>query len=102
MGITQMARCASRGGVVMLQDASEDVTVDDLAFLAGRGTEAGGGDAVEVTKTSGGGLVEERDGVGMEDVAITAGTAEAHSQVVGGVVGPERIDREPTGQTGVE
>lgn len=37
MGITEMARRVSGGGFVVLEDASEDVAVDDLFLLSGGG-----------------------------------------------------------------
>ena len=39
--------------------------------------------------------MEERSGVGGEELAVAAGAAEAHSEVLGGVVGCEGVELEP-------
>ena len=48
---------------------------------------------------AGGGLVEERGGVGREELALAAGVTEAQAKVLGGVVGDERLDLEPANPT---
>jgi hypothetical protein len=84
--------CGSGLAVVGLDDTSDDIALDDLAFLLRGFPERGRGKAVEIAHGAGSGLVEEADGVGGEQFAIAAGLAEAQAQVLGGVVGDERLD----------
>jgi hypothetical protein len=87
MGIAEMDRRGSRRGFVMLQDASEDIAVNDLSLFAGGGAEAGGSDAVDVAEAPRGGFVEQGNGIGMKELAVRAGTAQAGREVVGGILG---------------
>src|SRR3954471_23869485 len=80
--------------VVGLDDASDDVALDDLALLLGGFPERGRGEAVEIAHGARGGLVEKADSVGGKELAVAAGLAEAQAQVFGGVVGDERLDLE--------
>jgi hypothetical protein len=80
--------------VVGLDDASDDIALDDLALLLGGFPERGSGKAVEIAHGTGSGLVEEADSVGGEQFAIATGLAEAQAQVLGGVVGDEGLDLE--------
>jgi hypothetical protein len=72
MGISEPARGVSGRGLVVLEDASEDVAVDEFSLFPGRGAEAGGGDPVEVAQAAGAGLVEQCDGVGVEEFSVAA------------------------------
>lgn len=66
MAINEMARAISGGGLVMFEDAAEDVTIDDFALFASSGAEARSGDAIDVTEAAASGFVNQRDGVRME------------------------------------
>jgi hypothetical protein len=46
--------------------------------------------------------VEHGDGVGGEELLVAADGGKAHSDVVGGVVGSERLDRQAVGQPRVK
>ena len=87
---------------VGLDDAGDDVALDEIALLARGLAEGGGGEAVEVAHGAGGGLVEQRGGVGGEELAIAADAAQPHAQVLGGVVGRERGDLEAVVDTRVQ
>src|SRR3954469_6609915 len=87
---------------VGLDDANDDVALDELALLACGLAERGGGEAVEVAHGADGGLVEQHGGVGGEDLAGAAGAFEAHAEVLGGVIRGERADFEPVMNTGVQ
>jgi hypothetical protein len=69
--------------------------LDELALLPGRLAETAGGEPVEVAHAAGGGLVEHLDGVVGEDVAVAAGALQPVAQVLGDVLGGERVDVEP-------
>lgn len=88
--------------VVGLDDASDDIALDDLALLLGGFPERGCGEAVEIAHGPGSGLVEEADGVGGEELAIAAGLTEAKAQILGGVVGDEGLDLEAVVDSRVE
>src|SRR5262245_30752974 len=87
---------------VVLDDADGDVALDEPALAAGGLAEGCGGEAVEVAHGTSGRLVEEGDGVGGEELAVAAGAAEAHADVLGGVVGRERRDLEAMVQARVQ
>jgi hypothetical protein len=61
-------------------------TFDEAALAAGGLAQGGSSEAVEIAHGAGGGLVEERNGVGGKELAVAAGAAEAHTEVLGGVV----------------
>jgi hypothetical protein len=46
--------------------------------------------------------VQERGGIASEDLAVAAGAAQAHAEILGGVVGRERIDLDAVVQARVE
>jgi hypothetical protein len=79
---------------IRFDDAGDDVTLDELALLARGLAEGVRGEAVEIAHGAEGGLVEEDDGVGREDLAVAAGARQAHAQVLGGVLGGEGRDVE--------
>jgi hypothetical protein len=89
MGIAAAGGRRSGGGVagVGLQDAGEDVALDEAALAASDLAEGGRGEAIDVAHGAGGGLVEQGDGILGEELAVTAGAAEA--EVFGGVVGDQ-------------
>ncbi len=71
-------------------------------FLRAVSRRAAVASPVEVPHAAGGGLVGHGDGVGGEEVAITAGPLEAHADVLGGVLGAERVDVDAPVQARVE
>src|ERR1044071_2129823 len=77
-----------------LDDARDDVALDELALLARGLAERGGGEAVEVAHGADGGLVEQHGGIGGEDLSGAASALEAHAQILGGVLGRQRADFE--------
>ena len=87
---------------VGLDDAGDDVALDELALLPGGLAQGGGGEAVEIAHGAGGGLVQQGDGVGGEELAVAAGVAEAEAEVLGGVVGGEGLDLEAVMEARVE
>jgi hypothetical protein len=94
MGIGEGSRSAVAVAGVRLDDAGDDVALDELALLPGGLAEGGGGEAIEVTHGAGSRLVQERDRIGREQVAFAAGVAEAHAEVLRRVVGEQRFDLE--------
>src|SRR5262245_49371833 len=86
---------------VLLDDADGDVTLDEATLAARRLAECGRSEAVEVAHGAGSRFVEERDGVGGEELAVAAGAPQAHADVLGGVVGRERRDLEAVVQARV-
>ena len=59
---------------IEVDDAGDDVALDEL-LLAARGlAEGGGGEAVDFAETSVGGLVKHGEGVAGEELAIAAGS----------------------------
>ena len=87
---------------VGLDDAGDDVALDELALLLGGLAEGSGGEAVEVAHRAGGGFVQEGRGVAREQLAVAAGVAEAEPEVLGGVVGNEGFDLEAVMKARVE
>jgi hypothetical protein len=75
----------------------DDVALDQLALLAGADAQGVVGDAVDVAQRAGCGFVQDGDGVGSEDLLGGTGGAEASADVVGGILGGKRLDREPVG-----
>jgi len=74
---------------------SSSVALDELALAAGGFAECGGGDTVDVAKAAEGSLVDHRDSIGGEDLAVAADGLEAEGDVVGSVVGQrERLRQE--------
>ena len=70
-----------------VDDATEDVTLDEL-LLSPRGLlERGGGEAVDVAQGTRGGLVQHRHCVGPEQLAVAASALQAYAQILGGVLG---------------
>lgn len=60
---------------IRLDDVSDHVPLDELPLLARGLAKRGRREAIEIAHRAGGGLVEEDDGVGGEDLARAAGTA---------------------------
>ncbi len=58
---------------VFLDDADHGVAFDELALATNGLAEDRSGEAVEVAHGPGGGLVQERNGVGGEELAVAAG-----------------------------
>ncbi len=77
---------------VAVKDAREEIALDELALLPGGLAQAPGREPVEITHAAGGGLVEHGDCVVGEDVAVAAGALHPIAQVLGGVLGRERVD----------
>lgn|GEM_PF-2665119 len=75
-----------------MQNASEDVALDELFLFARGGTEGGGGEAVGVAQRTSCGFVKHGEGVDGEDVFGGADASEAGAQIIGGIVGGERAD----------
>ena len=86
------------GAAGLIDQPTEDVALDEPLLASGGLAHGGGRESVEVTHSSGGGLTEERSGVGGEELAVAAGAAEAHAEVFGGVVRREGVELEPMGK----
>jgi hypothetical protein len=84
--------CAAALAGVGLDDPSDDVALDELPLFLGSLSKNSSSETVEVAHGAGGGFVEEADGVGGEELPIAACLAEAQAEVLGGVVGDERLD----------
>jgi len=69
-----------------LNHTADEFAVDELALEAGGVAQAQQGEAVEFAMGALAGLVEKRDGVTREQLAVAAGQAQAVAQVLGGVV----------------
>ena len=80
--------------VVGLDDAGDDVALDELALLLGGLAERGGGEAVDVPHGAEGGLVQQADRVGGKQLALAAGALQAEAEILGGVLGDEGLDLE--------
>jgi len=68
------------------------VALDEAALLAGGLAQRGRGEAVDLAHGAGGGLVQKRDGVGRKELAVAASALQTQAQVLGGVLGHERLD----------
>jgi hypothetical protein len=88
--------------LVSVDDAAEDIALDELALSPGGLAQGGRGEAVEVPQGAAGGLVEHGDGVAGEDLALAAGLPQADAHVFGGVFGSERADDETPVDPGQE
>jgi hypothetical protein len=77
----------SRGLRHRVDDAGEDVALDELLLPARGLTEGRGGQPVDVTQGAGRGLVQHGDGVGAEELSLAADALQADAQVLGGVLG---------------
>jgi hypothetical protein len=67
--------------ILGVDDAGDDIAFDELALAACGLPEGGGSEAVEVAHGAESRLVEQRGGVGSEDLAIAAGPVKPESQV---------------------
>ena len=105
MGIAgEVGREGLLGGVLGVdgEDLGDDWAVDEAAFYCGGEAEGVGGEAVEVAHGALGGLVQESECVGVEEVAVAAGAMEAEAEVFCGVAGKEGLDAEAGVEAGVE
>ncbi len=84
------------GGVLRIdgEGLGDDGAVDEAALFGGGEAEGVGGEAVEVAHGALGGLVQECECVGVEEVAVAASTTETEAEVLGGVAGKEGLDAE--------
>lgn len=80
----------------------DDCAVDEAALFCGGEAEGVGGEAVEVAHGALGGLVQECECVGVEEVAVAAGASEAEAEVLCGVAGKEGLDVEAGVEAGEE
>jgi hypothetical protein len=87
-------RGVSALAIVGLDDAGDDVALDELALLLGGLAERRGGKAVDVPHGTEGGLVEQADRLGGKQLALAAGALQTEAKVLGGVLGDERLDLE--------
>ena len=69
-----MGREGLLGGVLGVdgEGLGDDCAVDEAALFCGGEAEGVGGEAVEVAHGALGGLVQESEGVGVEEVAVAA------------------------------
>jgi hypothetical protein len=86
--------CASALAVVGLNNAGDDVALDELSLLLGGLAERSGSEAVDLPHGAEGGLVEQADRVGGKQLAFAAGATQAETDILGGVVGNEGFDLE--------
>src|ERR1700678_2318887 len=95
-------RTSAAVGLLIADDAGHHVAFDEL-LLAARGLpQRGGGKAVDLAQARAGRLVQRREGVGGEDLAVSAGPAEPELHVLGGVVDDHGPDGEPALDARVE
>jgi hypothetical protein len=85
-----------------LENAGEDVALDELLLSPGGDAESGGGEAIGVAEGAAGGLVEDRESVCGKDIFGGTDASEASANVVGGVVGEEASECETVMDAGVE
>jgi hypothetical protein len=64
--------CGS-GDLLGVDHAGEDVALDELLFATGGLAEGGGGEAINVAHATSASLVDHREGIGCEEVAVAAG-----------------------------
>ena len=88
---TQERRSGAAG---LIEQPADDVALDQPLLASGGLAQGGGRESVEVTHAAGGGLMEERSGVGREELAVAACATETHTEVLGGVVGREGVELE--------
>src|SRR6266508_85343 len=81
--------------LVAVKDVREEIALDALALLPGGLAQAFGREPVEITHAAGGGIVEHGDFVVGEDLAVAVGALHPVAQVLGGVLGRERVDVQP-------
>jgi hypothetical protein len=72
-----------------LEDAGQDIALDEVFLFASGGAQGGGGESVGVAQGASRGLMEDGEGVGGEDVLGGADAGEPRAQVVVGVIGGE-------------
>ncbi len=77
-----------------MQEAVDDVALDEAALLLGAVAEGCGGEAVEVAEHAVGAFVQAGDRVVLQQTGVGAGLFEAQCEVGGGVLGGERTDLE--------
>ena len=77
-----------------LDDASDDVALDEFALLLGGLAERCGGEAIDVPHGAEGGLVQQADRVGGKQLALAASATQAEAEVLSSVVGDEGLDLE--------
>lgn len=88
--------------MVGLDDAGDDVALDELALLLGGLAERRGGEAVNVPHGAEGGLVQQADRVGGKQLAFAAGATQAEAEVLGSVIGDKGLDLEAVIDAGVQ
>ena len=71
--------------ICVAEDACDEFAVDGFDLTSSGELEGVGGDAIDVAQAAVSMLVEQSESVGVEDVAVAAGLAEAMSDVLGGV-----------------
>lgn len=80
--------------VIGLDDAGDDVALDELSLLLGGLAERSGGETVDVPHGAEGGLVKQADGVGGKQLALAASALQAEAEILGGVLGDQGFDLE--------
>src|SRR4051812_8293578 len=73
--------------VIGLDDAGDDVALDELSLLLGGLAERSGREAVDVPHGAEGGLVKQADGVGGKQLALATGALQTEAEVLGSVLG---------------
>jgi len=77
-----------------LQNAGNELAFNGFALSPGGETQRRRSDSVDVAQGSAGGFVEDGDGVVGEQILGATDATDADTDVVGGIVGTERADRE--------
>ncbi len=73
--------------LVGVEGGRESLSVDALELATCGASEGLGGDSVDVSEATGGGFVEEREGVSVEEVLRGTGDSDVVGEVLGGVLG---------------
>src|SRR5439155_17898248 len=80
----------------------DDVALHELSLLRGGFAEGSGGEAVDVPHGAEGGLVTQADGVGGKQLALAADALQTEAEILGSVLGDERLDLEAVMDARVE
>jgi putative transposase len=77
---------------VAVDDAGQELALNEAFLAAGRFVQAAGGDTVQLAHAAHRCLVQQGHGVGCEYLALDTGVLHAVAQVLRGVLGRERVD----------
>ena len=87
--------CVRMSAALAGGDLLDELAVDTLQLAPCCAPERGRGESVDAAQMPAGGLVQDREGVGAEELAVSIGAAESVVHVLDGVLGERILEGEP-------